>query len=69
MVEIRTNLALPDTGTLIAGQRYALASGLEVALVREGLAVFVDEPQAPPQVQALAGPPARKRRAAAEARA
>lgn len=69
MVEIRTNLALPDTGTLRTGHRYTLATGLEVALVREGLAVFVDEPEAPPQVQALAGPPARKRRAAAEARA
>jgi hypothetical protein len=69
MVEIRTNLALADTGTLMAGHRYALPPGLEVALVREGLAVFVDNPEAPPQVQALAGPPARKRGAVVETRA
>lgn len=69
MVEIRTNCALPDFGYLQAGMRYALPEGLEAALVREGLAVVIDEPLAPPHVQALAGPPARKRRVAAEVRA
>lgn len=69
MVEICTNCALPDVGALQAGVRYALPDGLEAALVREGLAVVVDEPLMPPHVQALAGPPARKRRVAAEARA
>lgn len=69
MVEIRTNCVLPDFGHLQVGVRYALPDGLEAALVREGLAVTVDEPLVPPHVQALAGPPARKRRVAAEARA
>ena len=68
MVQMLTNIALQDTGQLVTGRRYVLASGLEVALVREGRAVFVDEPEAPPQVQAMAGPPARKRRSV-EARA
>jgi hypothetical protein len=63
MIRLLQEIRLSDTGRLVAGEVCTLPSGLEAALIAQGVAERVAETREAPYQQAVLAAPQRKRRA------